>query len=202
MSEAPRYEAVTTPAGVAVFPWITKADTEHVPTGMFKVDLSMPEEMAQDLIAKLERVRDEFIATLTSAQQKALTPRPVYLVEYTRPEYPEDATKEDKAAIRAEWEGEPTGNVLFRWKLKAKVTPRDSDPFDQAPIVVDAGTGEKITQPLYDGSIIKIKGQVVPYTAAASGMVGVTLRMRAVQVIELVTGDGDGAGFWTDFEPE
>jgi len=202
MSEAPRYEAVTTPAGVAIYPWITKADTEHVPTGVFKVDLSIPEELAADTIAKLETVRDEFIATLPQAKQEALTPRPVYLVEYTRPDYPEDSTAEQRKALRDAHEGVPTGNVLLRFKLKAKVTPKDGEAFDQAPVVVDATTGEKITKPVYDGSVVRIKGQVVPYTSAASGIVGVTLRMKAVQVIELVTGSGGEAGFWTDFEAE
>lgn len=204
MSDAPRYEAVTTPVGVAVYPWITKPDVEYVPTGQYKVDLSLPEELAQDVIVKMERVRDEFIATLPVAKQQALTARPVYLLEYTRYEFPEDATDEQKAAIRDAHVPEPTGNVILRFKMKAKVQPKDGEAFDQAPVVVDAATGERIEKPVYDGSLIRVKGQIVPYTNAASGMVGVTLRMKAVQVVALVTGSGsgDGAGFWTDFDAE
>ena len=202
MSEAPRYEAITTPAGLAIFPWITKADTKHVPTGVFKVDVSIPEELATDTINKLERIRDEFIATLSEAKQGALTPRPVYLTEYTRPEYPEDATDEEKEDIRLTFEGQPTGNILLRWKMKARVMPREGEMFDQAPVVVDAATGEAITAPVYDGSIIRVKGQVVPYTNAKDAVVGVTLRMKSVQVIELVSGSGEGSSFWTDFEAE
>lgn len=204
MSDKPRYESVITPAGVAVWPWLTKADTAHNPTGVYKVDLSLPPELAQDVIAKLEKVRDDFIATLPVAKQQALTPRPVYLDEYTRPEYPEGATEDQRAKIKNEFIPEKTGNILLRWKLKAIVMPKDKEPFEQAPVIVDAATGERITVPVYDGSIIKIKGQVVPYTNAMSAVVGITLRMRSVQVLELVTGSGtgDGAGFWTDFENE
>lgn len=202
MSDLPRYETITTPAGVAMYPWITKADVEHVPTGVFKVDLSIPEELAREAIDKLEKIRDDFIATLPAGKQEALTPRPVYLVEYSRPEYNPEHTPEERKAARDAHDAVPTGNILLRFKLRAKVQPKDGEAFDQAPIVVDAATGEKITQPVYDGSIIRIKGQVVPYTSAASGIVGVTLRMKAVQVIELVTGTGGGAGFWTDFEGE
>lgn len=199
--DRPKYEAFTTPAGEAVFPWITKADTEHDAAGVYHVDLSIPAEEAQDFIAKLERVRDQFIATLPVAKQNALHAKPVYLDELTRPEYPEGASKEERAAIRNAWEGEPTGNVIFRIKMKAKVTTQDGTTFEQSPVVVDAATGEKIEQPVYGGSIIRVRGQIVPYTNAAAGIVGVTLRMKAVQVIELVSGGG-GDSFWTDFEED
>ena len=199
MADKPMYEAFITPAGEAVFPWLTKADTEHDPNGIYHVDLSVPGEIAQDFIAKLERVRDEFIATLPVAKQNALAPKPVYFDELTRPDYPEESTKEERKAIRDAWEGEPTGNVIFRIKMKAKFTNSDGEVFEQSPVVVSAETGERIESPVYGGSIIKVKGQIVPYTNAAAGIVGVTLRMKAVQVIELVTGSG-GSGFWTDFE--
>ena len=197
MSDKPRYEAFTSPVGEAVFPWITKADTTYVQTGVFKTDLSVPFEQAQDFIAKLEKARADFIATLPTAKQGALTPRPVYTDEYTRPEYPEDATDDEKKAIRDAWVGEPTGNVLFRFKLKAHVDTDDGG-FDQTPVVVDASTGERVTDAVFGGSIIRVRGQIVPYTNNAAATVGVTLRMKAVQVIEIVSGGGDGS-FWTDF---
>lgn len=196
-----KYEAFTTPAGEAVFPWITKPDTEHDQNGVYHVDLSIPAEEAQDFIAKLERVRDEFVATLPVAKQNALAKKPVFFDELTRPEYPENATKEQKAEIRNAWVGEPTGNVIFRIKMKAKVNLADGGSFEQKPVVVSADTGEKIDSPVYGGSILRVRGQVVPYTNAAAGVVGITLRMKAVQVIELVTGGG-GDGFWTDFDED
>jgi hypothetical protein len=193
-----RYEAFTTPVGEAIFPWITKADTEYDPNGKFKTDLAIPFEEAQDFIAKLEAVRDNFIATLPINKQKTLTPRPVYTEEYTRPDYPEGATKEEKKALRDEWEGEPTGNVVFRFSLKAHVDTKDGG-FDQAPVVVSAATGEAIEDPVYGGSMVRLRGQVVPYTNDAAAMVGVTLRFKACQVIELQTGSGSNS-FWTDFD--
>lgn len=197
MSDKPRYEAFTSPVGEAVFPWITKADTEYSATGVFKTDLSVPFEAAQDFIAKLEKARADFIATLPIGKQESLTPRPVYFDEYTRPEYPEDATDDEKKALRDAWVGEPTGNVLFRFKLNAHVDTDDGG-FDQAPVVVDAASGEKVTDAVFGGSVIRVRGQIVPYTNNAAATVGVTLRMKAVQVIEIVSGGGDGS-FWTDF---
>jgi len=197
----PRYQAFTTPVGEAIFPWITKPDTEYDQNGKFKTDLAVPFEEAQSFIAKLEQVRDAFIQTLPVNKQKTLTPRPVYTEEYTRPDYPEGATKEEKKAIRDAWEGEPTGNVVFRFSLKAHVDTKDGG-FDQAPVVVSASTGEAIEEPVYGGSMVRLRGQVVPYTNDAAGMVGVTLRFKACQVIELVSGSSGGSSFWTDFDEE
>lgn len=195
MAEKQKLTVFCTPPGYAVFPWITKADTEHDAAGIFHTDLAIPFEEAQELVATLEKARDDFIATLPVAKQKALVARPVYTEELTRPDYPEDATKEEKQAIRDAWEGEPTGNLLFRFKLKNNVTTQAGATFTQEPAVLDHETCEKIEGPVYSGSLIRIKGQVVPYTNSAVGIVGVTLRMRSVFVLEQVGGSGDGS-FW------
>jgi hypothetical protein len=193
----PTLQAFLSPAGEAVFPWITRADTEHDASGVFHTDLSIPFEEAQDFIATLEKARDGFIQTLPVNKQKTLAAKPVYFEELTRPEYPEDATKEEKRALRDAWDGEPTGNVIFRFKLKNNVTTQDGTTFVQSPVVVDDATQEDIEGPVFGGSILRVKGQVVPYTNAAAGIVGVTLRMKAVFVIEQVGGnDGGGSDFW------
>lgn len=190
-----RYEAFTSPVGEAVFPWLSRPDTRYDQKGLYHTDLSVPIEEAQEFIAKLEKAREAFKQTLPIAKQKALTPVPVYQDEYTRPEYPEDATDEEKKAIRDAWDGEPTGNVLFRFKMKAFVDTDDGG-FNQKPVVVSADTGEAVEDPIYGGSLIRTRGQIVPYTNNAAGTVGVTLRLKAVQVVELVSGDGS---FWTNF---
>lgn len=198
-----RLESFTSPAGEAVFPWLTKPDTVHDAAGVYHTDLSIPFDLAQDFIARLEGVRDSFIQTLPVNQQSSLKARDVYTMEMTRPEYGSDLSPAEKAAVRGSHVGEETGNVLFRFKLKASVQPRDGEAFTQAPIVVTADTGERVESPVYGGSIIRVRGQIVPYTNAAAGIVGITLRMKAVQVIELVTagsGGGENAGYWTNFE--
>lgn len=184
-------EAFTSPAGVAVYPWLTKADTEHDAAGVFHTDLSIPFEDAQTFIAKLEAARDTFTDTLDVAKQNALNPKPVYAQEYTRPA--KEATDEEKAKFVPEL----TGNVLFRFKLKNNVTTNAGEVFTQTPIIVDAATGARVEDSVYGGSVIKVRGQIVPYTNAAAGIVGVTLRMKAVQVIDLVTGGGNSS-FWTE----
>ena len=211
MAEKLQYETFQSPYGEAVFPWLTKADVKHDASGVFHTDLALPPELAEEFTAKLERIRDEFAASLPMAKQTALSARPVSKLEYTRPEYPttfpENTTDGEKQAIREEIKKnhvpEPTGNVLFRFKLKANVTPKIGDPFTQAPVVVMADTGEACAEPVYSGSIIRVRGQVVPYTNDSAGNYGVALRCKAVQVSELKTGGGGaGSTHWTDFEDE
>lgn len=200
MSDTPKYQAFITPLGEAIFPWLTRADTEHDVNGIYHVDVSVPFEQAQSFIAKLETVLNDFIQTLPVAKQSALTRKPVFIEELTRPDYPEGSSKEERKAIRDAWVGEPTGNVIFRCKQKAQFTGSDGEPVRQSPVVVDAATGERIESPVYGGSMLKVKGQIVPYTNNAAGSVGISLRMKAAQVTELVTGGGDGGAFWTDFD--
>ena len=198
MAKNYKYELFTSPAGEAVYPWLSEADTKHVPTGIYKTDLSVPMDLAKEFIEKLERIRDEFISTLPPNKQRTLTPKPVYMEELTRPTYPENATDEDKAAAWENFVQEPTGNALFRFKMKKKVILNDEESFEQEPIIVDATNGAAITDPVYGGSIIRVKGQVVPYTNDASGVVGVTLRLKSVGVLELKTG-GEASSVWTEF---
>jgi hypothetical protein len=180
MSDRPTLEVFTTPVGELVYPWLTRADTRYDPEGVFQTKLLLPFENAQELIARLEGTLNDFIGTLDVKQQNSYAPAPVY----------EEETDD---------EGNTTGNVLFRVKLKARVTPREGDPFYQRPVVFDAADGTAVTAPVYGGTMARLKGQIVPYTNAASKAVGVTLRLRSVQVHELVSGSSDGAAFWSDF---
>ena len=203
MSDKKYLETFTSPVGVAVFPWITKADVQHDAAGVFHTDMSVsPDEQATvDFIATLENVLNEFAdKELTIAQKAALTAREVYKDEFTRPEFPEGATDDQKAAIKADFVPEPTGLILFRFKMKNNVTTAAGESFSQTPVVVMADTGAACESPVYGGSIIRVRGQIVPYTNASAGNFGVTLRMKAVQVIDLVTGEGGNSAHWTNFD--
>lgn len=197
-------EVFITPVGTAVFPWITRSDTRYNGDGTYKTELSVPFEEAQSFIAKIEKVRDAHLATIDPAKQPLYAVQPVYTEEYTRPEFPKDATDEEKDALRKAHTPELTGNVLFKLKLNAKVTPRDPDKeaFTQTPVIIDAADGAAHEGPVYGGSVIRCKGQIAPYDNAMSKTVGVTLRMKTVQVIEAVGGSGGNSGFWTDFGDE
>jgi hypothetical protein len=86
--------------------------------------------------------------------------------------------------------------------MKNNVHLKDGTSFTQEPVIVSADTGERITEPVYGGSVIKVRGQIVPYKNDAAAFAGISLRMKAVQVLDLVSGSGDGASFWTAFDSD
>lgn len=171
------YEVFITPIGELQYPWITAPDTRWDPDGVFQTKMRIPFEDAQQIIAQLEKARDDFFQTLDSQKQK----------NYRKADVFEEETDD---------EGNPTGNVVLKFKLKQVVTPKSGEDFRQKPVVVDKD-GEPITVPVYGGTRAKVKGQIVPYTNAAQKVSGITLRMKGVEVHELVT--SGGGDYWSDF---
>jgi len=200
MANTPKFEVFVTPIGAAVFPYLITPDTRHVSEGIFKTDVSVPKDIGDDFIERLEGTLNRFFKDeLSTTQQATLAHRPVYTMELTYPIFDEGATDEEKAAIKLAFVPEETGNVLFRTKMNAKFTSRKGEVVEQIPVVVMADTGERITENVWGGSIVRVKGQIIPYVNAAGQYAGISLRMKAVQVIELVSGGGNTA-FWSDFD--
>ncbi len=178
----PNFEIYTTPVGELVYPWLTRADTRYEPDGVFQTKLLVPFDSpdTQELIARLEGTLTAFVGTLDDKVRNTYTLAKVY----------ENDTDD---------EGVETGNVLFKFKLKNHVTTRAKDTFTQTPVLIMADDGSRVEAPIYGGTMARIKGQIVPYTSGKDKIAGLTLRLRSVQVHELVSGGGDGGAFWSDF---
>lgn len=161
----PRY---TTPAGIAQYPYLTKPDTKFNPDGEYKISVEIPGAAAQDIVTFLD---EQFAASVAKAKK----------------ENPGKKIKEGDVPYSV---NDDTGKVTIRFKLKAKVTPKQGDPFEQRPALFDAkgkpiGPDAKIG----GGSKVKVAYELVPYYTAIAGA-GVSLRLKAVQVIDLVEFSG------------
>ncbi len=150
MAKAVRAKIVT-PAGVAVYPRLNKPDTKFDPVGVYKVNLRLPEGDAatSELIAKIEGFGQE--------NGKKKLP-----FEYE--------TGDD---------GQPTGNVIFKFKVKAEWP----DGSSRKPALVDAMKNE-LSANVGGGSIIRISGEMATYDGFGGG---VSMSPKAIQVIELKT---------------
>lgn len=158
----PRY---VTPAGIAGYAYLLKPDTKFNPDGEYKVKLQIA---AGDDANKLVSFLDEqFELAVKKAKE-------------------ENTGKKIKDADAPYQVDEDTGNVTVNFKLKAKVTPKNGDAFEQRPAVLDAKLKPiPANTKIGNGSKIKISYEVVPFFTALIGA-GITLRLKAVQVLELV----------------
>lgn len=164
----PKAQRYTTPAGIAQYPYLTKPDTKFNSDGEYKISVEIPGAAAQDIVTFLD---EQFAASVAKAKK----------------ENPGKKIKEGDVPYSV---NDDTGKVTVRFKLKAKVTPKQGDPFEQRPALFDAkgkpiGADAKIG----GGSKVKVAYELVPYYTAIAGA-GISLRLKAVQVIDLVEFSG------------
>jgi hypothetical protein len=160
-SKNPRF---TSPAGIAQYPYLNKPDTKFNPDGEYKVSIEIPGAAAQDIVTFLD---EQFAAALALAKKD-----------------PKNAGKKIKEGTPPHSINEDTGTVTVKFKLKAKVTPKNGEGWEQRPAIFDTKGKPMVDSKIGGGSKIKVAYEVSPYYTAIAGS-GVTLRMKAVQVIDL-----------------
>lgn len=169
MAEKKKIERFVSPKGFASYPYLTNPDTKFNQDGEYKVSLIVAGNDASKAIAFLTEQHEVAVAKAKQA----------------------NAGKRVKAGEMPFIENDD-GTVTFKFKLKAKVTPKNGAPFEQRPVLFDA-KGKPLTgeYKVGGGSTIKISYEVVPYYTAIAGA-GVSLRLKAVQIIELKEYSGGG----------
>lgn len=159
--KTPRY---TSPTGIAQYPYLNKPDTKFNAEGDYKVSLEIDAADAGD------------ICTFLDQQLEAAVAR-------AKKENPGKKIKEGTAGYDV---NEDTGKVVLKFKLKAKGSNKKTgETWDQKPVLFDA-KGKPITKApnVGGGTKCKVSYEVIPYYTAIAGA-GVSLRMRAVQILDL-----------------
>ena len=183
------------PKGVFVYPALTKPDygtkAFPKPDGEYKVTLRVPTAVAEawregklaNLIAEAEKRADTEFAALavgTRKKLKAVTFNACGTTEY------------DKATE------EPTGFTLFKFAMKAGgLRKSDQTPWSQKPMIFDS-KGVRLPSPpdIWGGSEGLISFEADTYFIPGTGAAGVSMRLKAVQLVKLVQGgQRDAAGF-------
>ena len=179
------YPTITTPRGVLIYPHLTEADTKFVkPDGEYHTKFALPADSdeAAALIEKLEGILEEYIEAnvddLTPAKLKARMKK---------------ATRADLYEEEVDDEGEETGRLIFKFKLKAVVKTKTKQ-WDQKPRLFDGKLNpiEEGVNP-WTGSEGKISAEVFPYYMETTKSFGLSLRCNAVQILKLVSGQGKSA---------
>lgn len=156
---------ITTPKGKAIFPHLTEADYKFKSEGEYHVKLECLKSECENIIQTV----GSLIAAKVKEQHdqdpnKAITKAPLpYVIE------------DDK--------------VIFNFKMRASGRRKDDGKtFTQKPILLQADLKtplEEGTQ-IWGDSILRIVAEPNPYNMPIG--IGCTLRLKTVQVIELVTG--------------
>lgn len=158
--------------GSAQWAKVLEPDTKWNPLGDYTINLQMSQEEAAPLCEKLEQlVQEEF--------KKAVKEKPPLKNTLT--------TQDVSSVVYDRDTGDDTGKVEFKFKLKAKVQRKDGGYYEQQPAVLDA---KKQTLPkdmlIGNGSKVKVAFEPITYIMQSTKKVGVSLRLKAVQVIDLV----------------
>ena len=99
---------------------------------------------------------------------------------------------EDLKYLSTDKDGNETGEIEFKVKANAKFQSRDGKWFSQKPLVVDSKRTPMTKDTLIgNGSIVKVAFDIVPYSMMSSKTCSVSLRMKGVQVLQLVEYQGD-----------
>lgn len=179
---------ITSPAGIAVYPWLNKADTKFKPEGEYTVKLRL-KLYAEDSAALIVQIAAAMVESVKDAQEK----NPKKKIKKAVLPYKEEVDDN----------GVGTGNLLFSFKMKASYKNKAGEVITMSPALYDK-YGKPLSAVIYGGSRIKIAYVIDPYYTATVGA-GVSLKMYAVQVLELVTGANRsvaGYGFDVEEAPE
>jgi len=176
-------KSFTTAKGVAYYPYISAPDTKFDEQGHYKVNLCLSKEDAKPVT---DLIQAEILAGIKALKES----KPNKTIKQAPLPFSDELDEET---------GEPTGNVIIKFKSKAAYKPA----------VFDAKGQMMPKHNIYGGSVIKVNGGCAFYESPSVGA-GVTLRLRAVQVIEYVEGSsgagkfgfGEEVGFTMDEEVE
>lgn len=181
-------EIIVSPVGTAGWACVTKPSTKFDADGLYSLDLIVSKEAGQSLSERLKAAAVEskknFLANEKDAKKKAA----IQKFEISVPVAPE-----------VDDEGNETDNVVFKFKAKAKIKPKNKEAFEKRIAIFDAKKNPIVGKIVGRGSTVKAAFEIVPYCMAATKKAGVTLRLSAVQVINLVEpqagGNADSYGF-------
>ena len=153
-----------TEVGKAIYPHLNKPDTRFQKEGVYKVTLELSPLNAKNLLKHI----DDGIKL---------------------------ATKDSKSNKTAQlpYKTDENGNMQFNFKCKASGVSKTGQNWEQKPKVFDS-KGTPISKDIlvWGGTTMKVAYEIIPYSNNMLGS-GVSLRLKAVQVHELVSGGGASA---------
>jgi hypothetical protein len=168
-------EKMTTPKGIALYPHLDKPDTKFDDVGVYQLSLRLAKEEGVELQNTLQEILNKHTDLIKKQTGKDPKIQPLPIKENSDAE----------------------GNEVldFKFKLKPQLRTRSGEIIEQRPQIFDAGLKPMGKVGIGNGSTVKVSFVAAPYQAPIGA--GVTLRLNAVQVIDLVqyNGGAESSGF-------
>jgi len=155
-----------TQLGKAIYPHLNKADVRFQKEGVYKVTLELAPDNAKELLKHID--------------------------DGVKQAHKESNSKSTKTA-NLPYKTNEDGNLEVNFKCKASGITKTGQAWTQKPKVFDSkGTPLAKGILVWGGTTMKVAYEVIPYSNNMLGS-GVSLRLKAVQVHELVSGGGASA---------
>jgi hypothetical protein len=182
------------PLGTLKYPRLNEPDTKFKAEGVFTTKLIVAGEFATAIIEKLTAVAN----TKLEAERGILTKE----VEVAKGDKKGKAKKQLAELKLSDMpfkpvfdeDGNETGDYEFTFKMNAQWTDKKTNKVTkQFPKVFDAkGKALSPIPNIWGGTKARVASQIMPFYTALAGA-GVSLRLTAVQIIELQSGNGGNA---------
>lgn len=168
---------IVTSAGRLVFPHLHAADTKFDKAGVYSTKHAQDDNIERAaLVTLLETALAESVAEAKKAN-------PGKKIKQADLPWSEEMSGKGEDAT-------PTGSLLFNFKLKASGKTREGVEFTQAPKIYDSkGNLMPAGTKIGGGTIAKIAFEINKFYTATVGA-GVSLRLKAVQILDLKTWEG------------
>lgn len=170
---------LTTPACKLLYPKLIEPETKFNPEGAYKLTAVVDAAEATALADALDDLLSKHKASL-----KAQDPGK------------KDWKLADLPYGFEEIDGKPS--FVVKPKMKAKGIDRDGRAWTSAPVLFDAKgravRDRNALKGMWSGTIAKVNFEACPFYQPAIGA-GITLRLKAVQIIDLVEGGGSAESF-------
>lgn len=168
----------TSPKGIAQYPWVIDADTKFDKDGQYHLQLDVNKDDARDMIVNLSKILNESLEEFQKEKGKKLNAVPFF-------------------------EETDDGKVQFKFKQKKIISRKDGTRLEiKIPIFDAKGTPCSRDIKLGTGSTVKVSYSVMPYFNPTVKGVGLSLRLVAVQVINLVEYGSGGSAESYGFDSE
>lgn len=165
-------KTLVTPVGVASYPYLLKADFGYDDGGVYQSKLSFPKDASASAFAAAvdAAMEESFVAATAQAKGR----------------------KVNRAASPVV---EDNNGYTLKAKLKATgVNHTTKQVFTQVPKIFDNKNAPwDPEKQIWSGSKLKLQVELVPYYT--KGEAGITLRLKAAQVLELVSSDAEKSPF-------